>query len=73
MNLDKTSFASTAEAVAHYYKQGFESFGNMRYRSEHEVLNGWIEKRGRKWLHCFFPGAGRKKLRKDEERYMTPL
>lgn len=50
--------------------RGFEP---VRYRSEHEVLNGWIEKRGRKWLHCFFPGAGRKKLRKDEERYMTPL
>lgn len=45
----------------------------IRWRSDEGAFNGWIEKRGTKWMTCYFPSLGRKKLPLSEERYMTKL
>lgn len=45
----------------------------VRYRNDEGAFNGWIVKRGTKWLHCYFPSLGKKRLRLVEERYMVAL
>ena len=50
--------------------RGFEP---VRWRSDYGAFNGWIKKRGRKWMHCYFPSLGRKRLLLTEERYMVRL
>lgn len=50
--------------------RGFEP---VRWRSDEGAFNGWIEKRGRKYLICYFTSIGQKKLPLEEERHMTSI
>lgn len=45
----------------------------IAYRTDSGVLNGWVVKRGRKWIHCYFVSTGRKKVKITEERYFRKL
>lgn len=52
--------------------------GPYRYRTDNSfhhagVLNGWIMKRGHKWLYFKSVSEGTLKLPLDEERYMEKL
>ncbi len=50
--------------------RGFEP---VRYRTDEGAFNGWIEKRGPKYLHCYFPSLGRKRVLLSEERHMVAI
>lgn len=61
---------NTADTLRKVKRRGWEP---VRWRSEDGAYNGFIVKRARKYLHCYFIALGRKRLPLVEERHMTEL
>lgn len=45
----------------------------VRYRTPRQAVNGFVVKRGRKWMTFYSPATGRRRLPLDEEQYMEEL
>ena len=49
-------------------------FTPVRYRcAANRAVNGFVVKRGRKWMTFYSPSTGRKRIPLTEERYMEEL